>query len=75
MVEVRWFNEGRHLKELLTAGRVTENGAYKQSSMESNIVDTMRCYVKNDKERMGDLELSIIASVKRYFEEPPKRPV
>ena len=76
MVAVRWFNKGRHVIELLTAGRVTGNGAYKQSSMESNIVDTMRCYVKNDKERMGDLELSIIASVKRYFEEPPpKRPV
>jgi len=44
--------------------------------MESNIVDTMRCYFKNDKGKMGDLELPIIASVKRYFEEPPpKRPV
>jgi len=44
--------------------------------MESNIVDPMLCYVKNDKGKMGDLELSIIASVKRYFEEPPpKRPV
>lgn len=76
MVLVRWFYKGRHVKELLTAGRVTEDGAYKQSSMESNIVDTMRCYFKNDKGKMGDLELSIIASVKRYFEEPPpKRPV
>jgi len=44
--------------------------------MESNIVDPMLCYVKNDKGKMGDLELSIIASVKRYFEEPPpRRPV
>jgi hypothetical protein len=43
--------------------------------MESNIVDAMRCYFKNDKGKMGDLELSIIDSVKRYFEEPPpKRP-
>jgi hypothetical protein len=76
VVTIRWFYKDRHVKELLTAGRVTRNGAYKQSSMESNIVDTMRCYVKNDKERMGYLELSIIASVKRYFEQPPpKRPV
>jgi hypothetical protein len=76
VVVVRWFYKGRHVKELLTAGRVTENGAYKQSSMESNIVATMRCYFKNDKGKMGDLELPIIASVKRYFEEPPpKRPV
>lgn len=76
VVMVRWFYKGRHMKELLTAGRVTENGAYKQSSMESNIVDTMRCCFKNDQGKMGNLELSIIASVKRYFEEPPpKRPV
>ena len=65
------------MKELLTAGRVTENGAYwTDSEHQSNIVDTMRCYFKNDKGKMGNLELSIIASVKRYFEEPPpKRPV
>lgn len=76
VVIVRWFYIGRHMKELLTAGRVTENGAYKQTSMESNIVDTMRSSFKNDKGKMGNLELSIIASVKRYFEEPPpKRPV
>ena len=57
-------------------GRVTENGAYKQTSMESSIVDTMHCYFKNDKGKMGDLELSIIASAERYFEQlPPKRPV
>jgi len=73
VIIVRRFYKGRHMKELLTAGRVTENGAYKQSSMESNIVDTMRCYFKNDKGKMGNLELSIIASVKRYFEEPPPK--
>ena len=73
VVLVRWFYKGRHVKDLLTAGRVTENGEYKQSSMESNIVDTMRCYFKNDKGKMGNLELSIIASVKRYFEEPPPK--
>jgi hypothetical protein len=76
VVVVRWFYKSKHVKELLTAGRVTEDGAYKQSSMESNIVDTMRCYFKNDKGKMRDLERSIIASVKRFFEEPPpKRPV
>ena len=64
------------MKELLKTGKVTESGAYKRSSMESSIVDTMHCYFKNDKGKMGDLELSIIASAKRYFEEPlPKRPV
>ena len=64
------------MKELPVTGRVTENGAHNQTSMESSIVDTMHCYFKNDKGKMGDLELSIIASVKRYFEEPPpKRPV
>jgi hypothetical protein len=72
---VKWFYIGRHVKELLAAGRVTENGACKQSGMESIIVDTMRRCFKNDKGKMGDLELSIIDSVKRYFEEPPpKRP-
>jgi len=64
------------MKEVQTTGRVTEKGARKRSSMESSIVDTMHCYFKNDKGKMGDLELSIIASAKRYFEEPPpKRPV
>ena len=59
------------MKELLTAGRVTENGAYRQSGMESDMVDTLRCCFQNDKGKTGDWELSIIASVKRYFEEPP----
>jgi hypothetical protein len=53
------------VKELLTARRVTENGAYKQSSMETNMVNTMRFYFKRDKGKMGDLEVPIIASVKR----------
>lgn len=48
--------------------------AGKRSSMEANIVDTMRRYFENDKGKMGKLELSIIHSVKRYFEEsPPKK--
>jgi len=64
------------MKVLLVTGRVPENGAHKQTNMESSLVDTMHCYFKNDKEKMGDLELSIIASAKRYFEQlPPKRPV
>lgn len=61
------------MKELLVTARVTENGAHKQSSMESRIVDTMHYYFKNDKGKMGDLELSIIASATRYFEQPPPK--
>jgi hypothetical protein len=61
------------MKELLTPGKTTENGADKRSSMESNIVDTMRRYFRDDKGKMGDLELSIVDSVKRYFEEPPPK--
>lgn len=49
-------------------------GAAKRSSMEANIVDTMRRYFENDKGKMGELELSIMHSVMRYFEEPqPKK--
>jgi hypothetical protein len=44
-----------------------ENGADNRSSMESTIVDTMRRYFQNHKEKMGVLELSIIDSVKRHF--------
>ena len=55
VVTIRWFYKDRHVKELLTAGRVTENGAYKQSGMDSNIVDTMRCYFQNDKGEDGRL--------------------
>ncbi len=61
------------MKELLTPGKTTENGADKRSNMESNIVDTMRRYFRDDKGKMGDLELSIVDSVKRYFEEPPPK--
>jgi len=62
------------MKELLTPGKTTENGVNKRSSMESNIVDTMNRYFRDDKGKMSNLELSIINSVKRYFEEPtPKR--
>lgn len=76
LVTAIWLHRGRRIKELLVTGIVTENGAHKQTSMESSIVDTMQCYFKNDKGKMGDLELSIIASAKRYFEQlPPKRPV
>ena len=32
MVPVRWFYKGRHVKELMTAGRVTVDGSYKQST-------------------------------------------
>jgi len=62
------------MKELLTPGKTAENGANKRSSMESNIVDTMNRYFRDDKGKMDNLELSIMDSVKRYFEEPlPKR--
>ena len=61
------------MKELLTPGKTTGNGADKRSDMESNIVDTMRRYFRDDKGKMGDLELSIVDSVKRYFEEPPPK--
>ena len=61
------------MKELLTPGKTTGNGADNRSTMESNIVDTMRRYFRDDKGKMGDLELSIVASVKRYFEEPPPK--
>jgi len=62
------------MKELLTTGKVTKTGAYKHAGMESSIVDAMHCCFKNDKGKMGDLDLSIIASSKRYFEEPrPKK--
>jgi len=61
------------MKELLTPGKTTENGANKRSSMESNIVDTMNRYFRDDKGKMGNLELAIMDSVKRYFEEPPPK--
>jgi len=61
------------MKELLTPGKTTGNGASKRSSMESNILDTMNRYFRDDKGKMGNLELSIMDSVKRYFEEPPPK--
>jgi hypothetical protein len=62
------------MKELLTPDKAMENEAHTRSSMESSIVDTMHRYFRDDKGRMGDLELSIMDSVKKYFEEPsPKR--
>jgi hypothetical protein len=47
----------------------------KRSTMESNIVDTMRRYFQNDTGKSkGDLEYTIINCVKRYFEgKPPER--
>ena len=55
------------------AGRVIRDE--KRSTMESNIVDTMRRYFQNDTGKTrGDLEYTIINSVKRYFEgKPPER--
>lgn len=61
------------MKELLTPGKVTENGVHKRTRMESSIVDTMQRYFRDDQGKMGDLELAIIDSVKRYFEEPPPK--
>ena len=61
------------MKELLTPGKTTESDAYKRSSMESSIVDTMQRYFRTDKGKMGDMELSIVACVRRYFEEPPPK--
>ncbi len=61
------------MKELLTPDNTTENRANKRSSMESNIVDTMRRYFRDDKGKMGDLELSIMDSVAKYFGEPPSK--
>ena len=61
------------MKQLLTHGKTTENGAHKQSSMESSIVDTMHRYFRDDKEKMGDMELSIMESVRQFFEEPPPK--
>jgi hypothetical protein len=49
----------------------TEVGAGKQSDMEASIVNTMHVYFQNDKRRMGNLEYSIMNSVKRYFEKQP----
>jgi len=63
------------MEKLLTPGKTTGNGAVIRSRMESNIVDTMNRYFRDDKAKMGNLELSIMNSVKRYFEEPPPKRV
>jgi hypothetical protein len=51
--------------------RTTEFGSGKQSSMASSIINTMHVYFQSDKRKMGDLEHSIMNSVKRYFEKQP----
>ena len=33
----------------------------------------MHRYFENDKGKMGNMELSIMESVRRYFEEPPPK--
>jgi hypothetical protein len=60
------------MKEQLT-GNTTGNGADRQPSMATSIVDTMHRYFRDDKGKMGDLERSIVDSVRRYFKEPPPK--
>ncbi|MGE5789659.1 MAG: hypothetical protein ACM33C_02225 [Syntrophaceae bacterium] len=63
------------MKTLTATGAEREIRNEKRSTMESNIVDTMRRYFQNDTGKTkGDLEYTIINSVKRYFEgKPPER--
>lgn len=61
------------MKKLLTPRKTTDNGVQKQWTMESSIVDTMNRYFRDDKEKMGDVALSIMESLRRYFEEPPPK--
>ena len=63
------------MKQLKAIGAERETGDEKRPTMESNIVDTMRRYFQNDTGKpKGDLEYTIINSVKRYFEgKPPER--
>ncbi|MGE5798987.1 MAG: hypothetical protein ACM337_01530 [Syntrophaceae bacterium] len=63
------------MKTLTATGAEREIRDEKRSTMESNIVDTMRRYFQNDTGKTrGDLEYTIINSVKRYFEgKPPER--
>ncbi len=63
------------MKVLLMPGNLTGNGGVVRSTMESNIVDTMNRYFRDDKGKMSKLELSIMDSVKRYFGEPPPKRV
>jgi len=63
------------MKPLTAIGAEQEVRHEKHPTMESNIVDTMRRYFQNDTGKSkGDLEYTIINSVKRYFEgKPPER--
>ncbi len=63
------------MKTGTTAGAEREIRDDRRPTMESNIVDTMRRYFQNDTGKTrGDLEYTIINSVKRYFEgKPPER--
>jgi len=64
------------MKALLAAtGRQRETRAGRQADMESNIVDTMRRDFQHDTGKpKGDLEYTILNSVKRYFEgKPPEK--
>ena len=63
------------MKPLTAIGAEREIRDKERSTMESNIVDTMRRYFQNDTGKSkGDLEYSIINSVQRYFEgKPPER--
>lgn len=63
------------MKQLTATGAEREIRDAKRPTMESNIVDTMRRYFQNDTGKSkGDLEYTIINSVKRYFEgKPPER--
>ena len=63
------------MKTLTATGAESVIRDKKRTSMESNIVDTMRRYFQNDTGKSkGDLEYTIINSVKRYFEgKPPEK--
>ena len=63
------------MKPVTTAGAKREIRTDGRATMESSIVDTMRRYFQNDTGKTkGDLEYTIINSVKRYFEgKPPER--
>ncbi|HTZ41294.1 MAG TPA: hypothetical protein VMB77_14170 [Syntrophales bacterium] len=63
------------MKLQAASGAERETRDAKRSTMESNIVETMRRYFENDtRMSKGDLEYTIVNSVKRYFEgKPPER--
>ena len=61
------------MKTLTATGAEREIRDGKRSTMESNIVDTMRRYFRDDEGKMSDMKLSIVGSIKRYFEEPPPK--